>query len=1019
MTPFDLQALLRDDRWMRRVARGLLRDPHDAEDAVQDAWLAELEARGGRLARRRGWLRGVLWNRASGTVRRERVLRERALDGGRERAESLAPSAAEDAAARELKRAVVEAVLELDEDLRAAVHLTYLADLSTREVAARTGVSPTAVRKRLARAHDELRRRLDAEHGGDRRAWTLALTPFLRTEPAPLAATAARHTEPRLAMRPIELLAAAAVAVTAVASFSFLTSEGGPPTSTESRSVELTSAGLSEVSPVLAPSARSNPSRRAAPSPAAASSLAVIRGRLGTPDGDPLVAAEWTLLTRGDSPFEDAGAVGPDGALRVEVQPLADRSYVLQIESPGLATEVFDLRQVRKGQTLELGAIRMRPESVLRCRLVDEAGEAVIDPSFRANLRDSMQYQGGWRGTLELRGVAEPGTGEIVIRGLGPAHYDVRPYVLGAGSIDETVVQVGLGEEVVREFVLSGGSSEGSSGPAGSAVRIRLIPRRLGLFSGTADPMYVDAVDAEGAAVEVTAAARNGRDLLVSDEFTPPLSLSINDPRFAPIQRDGIEPGDVVRGRLDGTSSIRLDVQDAAGQAIDMYAVRVEPASGYAQQGVDVHDGASPLPDGRIDGLYAGIEMRVIVTTGTHRGEVLVADAPAGDVTDVPVVLSPLTTVHGTVRHPDGAPAAFVDVVLARPAEVDDSPESRYLPIGARTGDPENCRQAVAVGSTDALGRFSIERPTPGVYVLRAANGSGGVGWSAPISVAGSPVAVEFELPRGASVVGALDLPEWIDPRDVYVRPDWERPGGSLRESVLARVDSDGVFRIDGLPAETIEFELRVNRNMVTDSALPPIATVTLEAGETRSLECDTSGSVPGEVRLLPEGADAFPLRWWLHNDYAAPGQDVSLSYGSRAPSGAPVVGPFLVEPGRYTFAASGTNWAELEGTTISIAPGSRVVASIGVGERLVRRAVSVQLDGAPLVSENIRIRPGSSTVWYSGRLLRSDELGTLDVALPEGEVTISVRGMVGVPESSGSATLTWPPTNGAVIELD
>ena len=1017
MTPSDLQTLLRDDRWMRRVARGLLRDPNDVEDAVQEAWVADLEGGSARLGSRRGWLRGVLWNRASGALRRERVLRERALDGARERAEALAPSAADDAAAREAQRVVAEALLDLDEDLRVTVHLTYLADLSTREVAARTGVSPTAVRKRLARAHAELRRRLDAEHDGDRRTWALALTPFLRPDPAPLAAAAAHRTEPRLAMRQPELLAAAAVVVTAVASFSFMTSEGGPTTSTETRSVEMTSAGLSEVSPALAPSARSTPSRRAALSPAAASSLALIRGRLETPDGDPLGVGGWVLRTLGNDPLEDAGEIGAGGLLEVPVDPLDGTTYRLCIESSGFSTEVFEFRSLRRGVTLDLGLIRMRPESVLRCRLVDEAGVPVVDPTLAVRLDDDQIYVGGWRGSFQARSTADPETGEVVFRGLGPAVYTANPYVRGAGSIEGALVQVGRGEEVVREFVLTNGSEPTSEPSGGRAVRIRLTPRRPGLSSGTADPMYVDAIDASGASLEVTAPPGPGRDLRISGAFEPPVSLSIADPRFEPIQRDGIEPGDVVRARLDGTSSIRLDVTDEAGEAVHTYAVRVEPAHGHARSGVDVHDGATPLLEGRVDGLYAGVEMRVVVSTATHRGEALVEDAPAGAVTNVPLTLLPLTSVHGTVTYPDGEPAAFVEVTLARPAEVDDSPESRFLPLYASTGDPENCRRAVAVGKTDALGRFSIERPSPGEYLLRAASGGGAVGWSDPVDVEESPVVVEFEVPRGASVVGVLDLPDWIDPRDLFVLAVARSGGSNWRDAAKARIDSAGTFRIDDLPAGTIDFELRINRGMVSSAGPPAIASVALEPGEVRSLECDTSAAMPGEIRLTAEGADEFPDLWYLGRSYAGGVEGHGWWLWGGAPSRAREVGPFLVEPGRWTFASSGPDWAELEGSTVVVAPGSRSFATVGVGDGLHRSAITVRRGDGPVASESVRIAPADGTASASGFHFVTDELGLLNVALPEGEVRVVVDALPG--QGGGSATLMWPPENGAVIELE
>jgi len=1019
MTPFDLQSLLRDDRWMRRVARGLLRDPNDVEDAVQEAWVAELEGGGARLRSRRGWLRGVLWNRASGVVRRERLLRERALDGGRERAEALAPSAAEDAAAREAKRVVAEALLDLDEDLRVTVHLTYLADLSTREVAARTGVSPTAVRKRLARAHAELRRRLDAEHDGDRRAWALALTPFLRPDPAPLAAAAAHRTEPRLAKKPIEMLAAAAaVALTAVASFSFLVDGEGPPRSTETRSVETSSAILSLASPELTPAEGTEPARDAAPSQVGASSLAVIRGRLEAPDGEPLVKGTWTLGIRTGTAFEDAGAIGRGGVLEVRVEPIPGASYELRIESEGLATETFDFPRIRNGRTMALGVVRMRRESVLRCRLVDAAGERLVDSPFDAWLRDSTSYVGGWRGQLKLRRTCEPGTGEVVFDGLGPGWYEVRPQLSGV-HIDSRVVQVGESEEVAHEFVLPASTEVVAPAHSERGVEVRLTPRRFSLFKGPEGPLEVDAIDAEGRALDVKVTDHLGTRLRVLGAFTPPLSMSISDPRFLPLQLGGIESGEVVRAHLDGTSSIRLDVRGVDGEPIDLYAVRIEASGGARTSGVDVHDGRTPLTGGRVDGLYAGVELRVVIRTDTHRGEAIVADVPAGVVTDVPVWLEPLTSVHGTVRYADGDPAAFVDVALAIPADVGDSTESPLLPMTTHSGSPERFRRAVAACETDSLGRFSVERPVPGDYLLHASTETGLQGWSDRFTVADAPLAIDLEIPRGASVIGSLDLPEWIDPRDLFVRPVWGLSTSTLGVNAFVRVDSNGTFRMDGLPPETVHFFLHVSRDWSFDMKLPPIASATLVAGEPHILECDASASMPGEIRLLPGAAGTFPDDWSLHRTYVPPGRRSSAGFRDIAPSPASEIGPFIAEPGRWTFMASGSNWAALEGASVTVAPGSRSVARVDLATDLAYRSVSIRVEGEPHAAEAVIVSPADSSIRRHGPRFVTDALGMLDVGFPRGEVIISAPAGGKGGRRPESATLTWPPENGAVIELE
>src|SRR6185369_2735229 len=73
-------------------------------------------------------------------------------------------------AREQARRRVVEAVLQLDEPNRSTLLLRYFERLPPRAIAERLGVP------------------LDAEHGGARAEWAVALLPFARGAPAGLAA---------------------------------------------------------------------------------------------------------------------------------------------------------------------------------------------------------------------------------------------------------------------------------------------------------------------------------------------------------------------------------------------------------------------------------------------------------------------------------------------------------------------------------------------------------------------------------------------------------------------------------------------------------------------------------------------------------------------------------------------------------------------------------------------------------------------------------------------------------------
>src|SRR5262245_52786760 len=168
MTRFDeeqLQSALQHEAALRRLARGLLRDPAAADEATQHALL---QAAAGRRASGTG-----LWPFLVTTLRHHAAnLRKLAVRRARhERAASSTATTTpvDELAAREqLRRRVADAVLALDEPYRTTVWLRWFEEMSTAVVAAHQGVPVATVRTRLQRAYAQLRRRLDADFG-DRR----------------------------------------------------------------------------------------------------------------------------------------------------------------------------------------------------------------------------------------------------------------------------------------------------------------------------------------------------------------------------------------------------------------------------------------------------------------------------------------------------------------------------------------------------------------------------------------------------------------------------------------------------------------------------------------------------------------------------------------------------------------------------------------------------------------------------------------------------------------------------------
>lgn len=174
--PTDAE-LWRQAERLRALARTLIADPGLGEDVVQDAWVAALRRPAAARASLGAWLAGTVRNLA----RRARQREAQRTDVERRAARGEAQEGPEEAVARaELQQRLGAAVLALDEPYRSAVILRHFDQLDPGAIARRQGCTREAARQRIARGLEQLRKRLDAEHGG-REPWCLLFAPLART----------------------------------------------------------------------------------------------------------------------------------------------------------------------------------------------------------------------------------------------------------------------------------------------------------------------------------------------------------------------------------------------------------------------------------------------------------------------------------------------------------------------------------------------------------------------------------------------------------------------------------------------------------------------------------------------------------------------------------------------------------------------------------------------------------------------------------------------------------------------
>lgn len=382
MTPplpssLGMAELLADAQWVRALARTLAADADDADDLTQEAYLQALRRPPGHAQNVRGWFQRVLQN----LVRQRRRATRRRL--ARERGIEVAEAAATDdlVGRATAHRAVVDAVLCLDEPYRGTILLRFFEDLPPREIAARMGVPVATVHTRIQRGCARLRTRLDRGFG-DRRAWCAALLP--------LPQVAATLTSFELLLMNGKAIALGTTLVVGASALWFGPGWLSPPATP----LEPDAPAVALQGPPVHRAATAADGRDAAaatrtavanaPAPVAASPTSTSRrleGRVVDGDGRPVPNVQVVLRA-------DRGAISAD-APRARCDRLG--SFALVADRAGEGSIVTDeadwvtvmFASVRAGQPPRLSLVVAAPKLALAGHVRSAAGRAVAGASLQ------------------------------------------------------------------------------------------------------------------------------------------------------------------------------------------------------------------------------------------------------------------------------------------------------------------------------------------------------------------------------------------------------------------------------------------------------------------------------------------------------------------------------------------------------------------------------------------------------------------------------------------------------------
>jgi len=173
----DKKELTLHQGFLTALALKLVRDPHFADELVQETWLAAIEQPPRNQQNVRGWLTAVLRSRLLNFRRKERRRADHEERAFHPR-HTLTPDEA--MMHSDLEERVEVALGEMEPRYSEALALYLIEDRSVGQISTDLAVKASTVRTRLSRGLQQLRVSLDRTYGGNRKAWSLALLHYGR-----------------------------------------------------------------------------------------------------------------------------------------------------------------------------------------------------------------------------------------------------------------------------------------------------------------------------------------------------------------------------------------------------------------------------------------------------------------------------------------------------------------------------------------------------------------------------------------------------------------------------------------------------------------------------------------------------------------------------------------------------------------------------------------------------------------------------------------------------------------------
>lgn len=561
MAPPDADALLSHAGFVRDLAFRLLRDAHEAEDVVQQVFLAAMRSPPEADRPLRPWLKRVARNLAidAHRSRGRRQLSERVAA----HEDALCP-AGDSTALESAKSELAASVLSLAEPYRTVILLRFYDELSPRAIARRLDVPVETVRTRIKRGVALLRGRLHGDDDEKRGFWAIALV-RLTTEPS------ASVTKPARWKTLVNVSAAAAIGALCVWLWSAERLSTKP-------SAEVARAAPDRVDPLSPAHSRGD----ARPDEATHKSLPpveearLLRVRIVTDEGVIVPDARVDIFADGTKVAESR--TDRNGEIEVSRRPGTDLEIRVGMTRISLACSA-EVPGSLVQSTAEPTVVRVPAASSVSGRVVDAEGFAV--PYARVV---------GWFGQLDdERGVAPDQrcvadrNGQFTLLGL-PHHFRVEAFWAHLVARETFVAHLEHATELkdielhVCEPRIVRGQLLDEFGIAVSDAIVRTESAEDERLGSDADTTYVPrdgdvAISGADGTFVITGLAGSGGDLVVEHPDHAPHVIPSPPP-------DDTDPDETVEIGLEVGVGLDVWVTDGHGRAVANAAARFFAVSG-------------------------------------------------------------------------------------------------------------------------------------------------------------------------------------------------------------------------------------------------------------------------------------------------------------------------------------------------------------------------------------------------------------------------------------------------------